>query len=83
MAIRRGNVNVLTPNTIKAMRRNAELLRCPTCGRKSALRIVRDWGGEGVHLKYCKWSEQKPKLCTYQVIKGLDSLPGDPAKGER
>lgn len=66
----------LTANTVETMRRNAARSQCPTCGRKSALRFIRDWGGEGIHFKYCFWSERTPKLCTYSEVKGLD--PGTP-----
>lgn len=32
-----GNVRKATPNTVAAMKRNAEARRCPNCDRKSAM----------------------------------------------
>lgn len=49
-----GNVRKATPNTVTAMRRSAEMRRCPKCKRGSALVHV----GDQDILSACRWAEQ-------------------------
>lgn len=70
---RNSTVNRLTPNTVATMKRNAAAQRCPVCGRKSAMRFIRNWGGEGIHFSYCVWAERTPPLCKNKEIRGLEA----------
>ncbi len=67
MAIRRGTVNTATANTVATQRRNAARNRCPTCGRKSAMRSALNWDGDGGVLRYCYWAEERG-MCTHEAI---------------